>query len=68
VAIYNRKDLNIRGASSFLLAYAANNPSCRPYLKKYFKDTVVLPSDFIEVAEIYQVSEAGENNRIYLTL
>ena len=55
VAIYSRKDLNIRGASTFLLAYAANNVKCRPFLKKYFKATIALPSDWIEVAEIYQV-------------
>ena len=55
VAIYSRKDLNIRGASTFLLAYAANNVRCRPFLKKYFKATIALPSDWIEVAEIYQV-------------
>ncbi|XP_067949967.1 telomerase protein component 1-like [Watersipora subatra] len=54
VAIYSRKDLNIRAVSNFLLADAAHRPVCRPFLKKYFKSTVMLPSDWIEVAEIYQ--------------
>ena len=36
---------------------AANIDMCRPFLKKYFCSSINLPSDWIEVAEIYQVSE-----------
>ena len=54
LALYTRCDLNIRTTANFLLALAANIQSCRPFLKKYFLSSVRLPSDWIEVAEIYQ--------------
>ena len=54
LALYTRCDLNIRTTANFLLALAANIPSCRPFLKKYFTSSIRLPSDWIEVAEIYQ--------------
>ncbi len=46
--------MNIRITANFLLAYAAYTDSCRIFLKKYFKVTVNLPSDWIEIAELYQ--------------
>ena len=54
LALYTRLSLNIRTTANFLLALAAKLPHCRPYLRKYFSATVRLPSDWIEVAEIYQ--------------
>ncbi|XP_033757244.1 LOW QUALITY PROTEIN: telomerase protein component 1-like [Pecten maximus] len=54
VALYTRKELNIRTTANFLLAMAANVHPCRPYLKKYYVKSIALPSDWIEVAEIYQ--------------
>jgi telomerase protein component 1 len=54
VALYTRCDLNIRSTANFLLALSANNLTHRPYLKKYFNASIRLPSDWIEVAEIYQ--------------
>ena len=54
LALYTRCDLNIRTTGNFLLALAANIQNCRPFLKKYFSASVRLPSDWIEVAEIYQ--------------
>lgn len=54
LSIYTRLSLNIRTTANFLLALAAKLPACRPYLRKYFTATVKLPSDWIEVAEIYQ--------------
>ena len=54
LAIYTRRNLNIRTTANFLLALAAKLPNCRPHLKKYFNATIRLPSDWIEVAEIYQ--------------
>ena len=54
LAIYTRLNLNIRTTANFLVALAAKLLSCRPYLKKYFCATIKLPSDWIEVAEIYQ--------------
>ena len=53
-ALYTRCDLNIRTTANFLLALAANIHSCRPHLKKYYCSSIRLPSDWIEVAEIYQ--------------
>lgn len=54
VALYTRRQLNIRTTGNFLLAMASHIPVCRPYLKKYFSASICLPSDWIEVAEIYQ--------------
>ena len=53
VALYTRCDLNIRTTANFLLALAANQQGCRPFLKKYYAAAIRLPSDWIEVAEIY---------------
>jgi len=53
VALYTRRDLNIRTTANFLLALAANMHGCRPFLKKYYSAVIRLPSDWIEVAEIY---------------
>ena len=57
MALYTRQELGIRTAANFLLALAANIQSCRPYLKKYFSSTIRIPSDWIEVAELYQVRQ-----------
>ena len=54
VALYTRNGLNIRTTANFLLALASNLPTCRPYLRKYYCASIRLPSDWIEVAEIYQ--------------
>ncbi|CAF0781386.1 unnamed protein product [Adineta steineri] len=53
-ALYTRNHLNIRITANFLVAYAAYTDSCRIFLKKYFKTIVNLPSDWIEIAELYQ--------------
>ncbi|XP_039262627.2 telomerase protein component 1-like [Styela clava] len=54
VALYSRVELNIRATSNFLLAISSFLPPCRPYLKKYFNKAIILPSDWIQVAEFYQ--------------
>ncbi len=54
VALYTRSGLNIRTTANFLLALASNIPSCRAFLKKYYSASIRLPSDWLEVAEIYQ--------------
>lgn len=54
LALYTRCDLNIRTTANFLLALATKTDSCRPYLRKYYSGSIRLPSDWIEVAEIYQ--------------
>eukprot|EP00794_Sanderia_malayensis_P012166 gene12166-13421_t len=53
VALYLRKDLNIRTCAHFIVAAAAFHAECRPYLKRYFSAIITLPSDWIEVAEFY---------------
>ncbi|GFS98075.1 telomerase protein component 1 [Nephila pilipes] len=53
VALFSRQELNIRSASNFLLSYAAYCQNTRPYLIKYFKSCIRLPSDWIEVADFY---------------
>ena len=54
VALYTRCDLNIRTTANYLLAIAAADAAYRPHLKKYFCASVRLPSDWIEIAEMYQ--------------
>jgi telomerase protein component 1 len=54
VALYTRNDLNIRTTANFLLALASNLQTCRPFLRKYYCASIRLPSDWIEVAEVYQ--------------
>ncbi|XP_067910344.1 uncharacterized protein [Heterodontus francisci] len=54
VALYTRQELNIRSTANFLLALSAWLPPCRPHLRRYFCQAVRLPSDWIEVAKIYQ--------------
>ena len=50
-----RLDLFLRTTANFLLAYAAFNPVCRPFLVKYYNIAVKIPADWIDVAEQYQV-------------
>ena len=52
--LYSRQELNLRTPSNFLLAFASMLHSCRPYLKRYYSASIRLPSDWIEVAELYQ--------------
>ncbi|GAB1606551.1 telomerase protein component 1-like, partial [Argonauta hians] len=51
VALYSRRQLNIRSASNYLLAFASMHPKCRIFLKKYYRETIILPTDWIEVAD-----------------
>jgi len=53
LALYVRIDLNIRSTANFLLAIGSNK-ECQPYFKKYFGETIRLPSDWIDVAATYQ--------------
>ena len=53
LALYTRRNLNIRTTANFLLGLAAVLNAPRPFLKKYFCAAVQLPSDWIEIAEIY---------------
>lgn len=55
LALYTRRELNIRVTANFLLCVASFEEKCRPYLKRYFKSSIMLPSDWIEVAEQYQL-------------
>ncbi|XP_054722167.1 telomerase protein component 1-like [Uloborus diversus] len=55
VALYARQELHIRSVANFLLSYAAFYESTRIFLEKYFKTSIVLPSDWIDVGEHYQV-------------
>ncbi|XP_015273529.1 PREDICTED: telomerase protein component 1-like [Gekko japonicus] len=54
VALYARQELNIRSTANFLLALSSRLPPCRPHLRRYFSHTVQLPSDWMEVARLYQ--------------
>lgn len=53
VAVYTRQQLNIRITTNFLLALAANQPSTKPHVRRYFRAAVQLPSDWLEVVRIY---------------
>ena len=62
MALYTRNELNIRTTANFLLAFASNNKACRPYLRKYYQTSIRLPSDWIDVAEQYQVQLNGSTH------
>jgi len=53
IALYVRDDLNIRSTANFLIALASNERSCQPFIKKYFKKMIRLPSDMLEVVTLY---------------
>jgi hypothetical protein len=55
LAFYTRKELNIRVTANFLLSFSAYNDECRKYLARYYTRSIVLPSDWIDVAEQYQL-------------
>ncbi|XP_043199148.1 telomerase protein component 1-like [Amphibalanus amphitrite] len=62
VALYARQELMLRTTANFLLSLAAFVEPCRPYLRKYFCATIRLPTDWIEVAEIYQTFDDSKIN------
>ncbi|XP_074640264.1 telomerase protein component 1-like isoform X2 [Tubulanus polymorphus] len=62
LALYTRRELNIRSTANFLLALSAYVPGCRAYLKKYFKSSVMLPSDWIDVPTLYQIFDDSRLN------
>lgn len=49
LALYLRNELYVRTTTNFILAFAAFHPKTRPFLKKYFSKSVILPTDLIEV-------------------
>ncbi|XP_061587905.1 telomerase protein component 1 isoform X2 [Cololabis saira] len=53
VAVYTRQELNIRITANFLLALAANLPSTKSHVRRYFCAAVQLPSDWLEIVRIY---------------
>jgi hypothetical protein len=54
LALYTRKELNIRVTANFLLSLASLHDNCRKFIQRYFSASIVLPSDWIDVAEQYQ--------------
>jgi hypothetical protein len=62
LALYTRDDLGIRSTSNFIVAVAADIPECQPFLKKYMKSIIRLPSDWLDVASTYQVLPGIESN------
>ncbi|XP_049624684.1 telomerase protein component 1 [Suncus etruscus] len=63
-SLYVRQQLNIRDMANKLLAIAAFLPVCRPYLRRYFSAIVQLPSDWVHVAEFYQILAKGWENKL----
>jgi predicted RNA-binding protein with RPS1 domain len=62
LALYTRRELNIRTVANFLLSASSYQKDCRPYLIKYYNASVVLPSDWIEIAEQYQMFQDNDIN------
>ncbi|CAL8093119.1 unnamed protein product [Calicophoron daubneyi] len=54
VAVYCRRELNIRTATNFLVAKACSTNNCYPFVDKYFSACIRIPSDWIEVAELFK--------------
>lgn len=61
-ALYARTRLNLRSVAAFLLSLAALIPRCHPYLPRYFRTSVLLPSDWLDVARRYRVLHATLSN------
>ncbi|KAH3757178.1 telomerase protein component 1 [Pelomyxa schiedti] len=54
VALYMRTELNIRSTSNYVVSLASNIRHCSPFLRKYCKATIRLPSDWLDIASTYQ--------------
>ncbi|XP_011831681.1 PREDICTED: telomerase protein component 1 [Mandrillus leucophaeus] len=63
-SLYARQQLNVRNVANKILAIAAFLPACRPHLRRYFCAIVQLPSDWIQVAELYQSLAEGDENKL----
>nr|XP_002753746.3 telomerase protein component 1 isoform X2 [Callithrix jacchus] len=63
-SLYARQQLNVRNVANKVLAIAAFLPACRPHLRRYFCAIVQLPSDWIQVAELYQSLAGGDENKL----
>eukprot|EP01113_Clastostelium_recurvatum_P018405 TRINITY_DN2169_c0_g1_i12.p1 TRINITY_DN2169_c0_g1~~TRINITY_DN2169_c0_g1_i12.p1 ORF type:complete len:2586 (+),score=522.10 TRINITY_DN2169_c0_g1_i12:146-7903(+) len=55
LALYTRDDLGIRTTANYLLSLASNIPASQPYVKRYFNATVLLPSDWLDVAATFRI-------------
>lgn len=67
-AYYTRQVLNIRSTSNFLLAFAFSNKQANKYVKRYFPHSINLPTDLIEVVEIYRaLSGHDSDQKIHLS-
>ena len=67
-AYYTRQVLNIRSTSNFLLAFAFSNKQANNYVRRYFPHSINLPTDLIEVVEIYKaLSDHGSDEKIQLS-
>eukprot|EP01116_Phalansterium_solitarium_P003943 TRINITY_DN1478_c0_g1_i1.p2 TRINITY_DN1478_c0_g1~~TRINITY_DN1478_c0_g1_i1.p2 ORF type:complete len:706 (+),score=379.58 TRINITY_DN1478_c0_g1_i1:128-2245(+) len=53
LALYVRDDLNIRSTANYLLALACRHSACHPFVAKYFGAIVRLPTDMLEVCDLY---------------
>ncbi|XP_036895648.1 telomerase protein component 1 [Sturnira hondurensis] len=63
-SLYARQQLNMRDVANKVLAIAAFLPDCRPHLRRYFCAIVQLPSDWIQVAQVYQSLAGGEGDKL----
>ncbi|EFA74759.1 WD40 repeat-containing protein [Heterostelium album PN500] len=52
LGLYARDELGIRTVSNYLLCLASVIPSCQPYLKRYFNESIKIPSDWLELPNI----------------
>ncbi|KAG5476688.1 hypothetical protein CUR178_03861 [Leishmania enriettii] len=50
LALYARHELHLRRSPSFLVALCAREPNCVPFLQPYMAKIIVLPSDWLAVA------------------
>ncbi|KAG5476414.1 hypothetical protein LSCM1_04118 [Leishmania martiniquensis] len=50
LALYARHELHLRRSPSFLVALCAREPKCIPFLLPYMEKIIVLPSDWLAVA------------------
>lgn len=58
--------LQLRTVANTLLACAAHSVNCQPFLKKYYRKCVQLPSDMLEVGDLYRKLSSTPNKAVHL--
>ena len=53
LALYTRRELNIRVTANFLICLASFKEECRPYLQRYFKAVIMVSNKIFQVNKFF---------------